>query len=192
MRKLLSALFLFGAFAAALLPSMVLAQDKVPAPPVTLLSRLDAISKLEEQGFTFELKFIEDPCNLSDIVVEQFPTQGTPVDPGAEFTLTINTAHGVKIPKFTGLTRAKAAELANQVGVSTVVVDDVVEVKPQFSPSGRICEWWPIKREYISQIVRNQNPREGVCTSLGTSVSVHLPVREERQYIVVCNNCDCP
>lgn len=178
--------------ACGLLSSMSSAQEKLSAPNVTKIQRLDAISHLEEAGFSFELKFVEDPCNLVDIVVEQFPLPGTQVSLGAEFTLSVNTAHGVMVPTLIGMQRSEAFDLAARVGLAATLVGDVVETHPSFSPSGRICEAWPTKRDYLSQIVRNQSPAAGSCAPLGTKVNVHLPVREEWRYIVVCDKCQCP
>ncbi|MCL4385668.1 MAG: PBP1A family penicillin-binding protein [Actinobacteria bacterium] len=110
-------------------------------PDVIGMSKNDAVSSLNNAGFT-NINFIEDQNSAAiNTVFNQNPPAGTVYDKSK--TVTISISKGIKVPLVTGLDKESAVKLLSSAGF-------IVEILPASDSNGKVTAQNPEANTYIN------------------------------------------
>lgn len=129
----------------------------VPVPGVVGLSESEAITRIQQAGFS--LGSVESTYGTAEnvgTVVSQAPSAGVELPEGSPIGLTVSRGPElVAVPGVTGRTRADAEKLLKDAGFAVEVVEEASDTATQ-------------------GVVFRQSPDAGVTATKGTKVTIHV------------------
>ncbi|CAN5482737.1 Stk1 family PASTA domain-containing Ser/Thr kinase [soil metagenome] len=121
-------------------------KPQVDVPPVTNVSRKEAVALLRQAGFT-KIDQVSTPSDEDkNQVIEQNPAAGTTVAEGTKITLTYSEGPK-KVPELVGLTQEQAQQKILDLGFQPDVQDDLGSTEPK----GQVTQQFPKPGETLDQ-----------------------------------------